>query len=167
MNIRPYLDSDLRLFQQLVYQAQERDCQLDRWMATAQRMLGDYLTGLFEDLHNYDGIIFVAESDGAGSPAEPVTLGFISVLGACTEHDVDEADHVFGFITDLVISDDADTGEVASALIDAAGQHAARCGSEVLRSSVLARNAELLAHYRAHDFNDRVVQFEKSVKDGG
>ncbi len=164
MNIRPYQDADLRLFQQLVYEAQERDCKLDRWMATAQRMLGDYLTGLFEDLRKYKGVILVAETDGGD--AGPTTAGFIAVLGACTEHDVDETDHAFGFITDLVVREDVDVAQVASLLIGAAEQHAARCGSEVIRSSVLARNTMLLAHYRNHDFSERVLQFEKTITTG-
>jgi len=160
MKIRQYQDSDQRLFQQLVYQAQEKDCLLDEWMSGAQRMLGDYLTGLFEDLDRNHGVILALEGDGAAGQV----LGFVAVLGACGEHDIDEVDHVFGFVTDLVINeavagDNAD--QIMTALLDAAEQHVQSCGSTVMRVSVLAANKSLTQNYRRRQYRERLVQFEK------
>lgn len=172
MKIRPYEDGDQRLFQQLVYQAQERDCQLDNWMASAQRMLGDYLTGLFDDLDRQQGVILVAVDDveddarvnELGASVSNI-LGFVAVLGACSEHDVDEIEHAFGFVTDLVVTDGADYSGVSQALLKAAQQHARKCGSEVLRGSALVRNADLMEQYRQHGFRERVMQFEVTIQD--
>jgi len=162
MKIRQYQDSDQRLFQQLVYQAQEEDCLLDEWMSGAQRMLGDYLTGLFEDLDRNHGAILVLEEDSGGQ-----VLGFVAVLGACGEHDIDEVDHVFGFVTDLVINDAVagdKADEIMTALLDAAEQHVQSCGSTVMRVSVLAANKSLTDSYRRRQYRERLVQFEKIFK---
>jgi len=162
MKIRQYKESDQRLFQQLVYRAQEKDCLLDEWMSGAQRMLGDYLTGLFQDLDRNRGVILALVEERSGQESE--VLGYIAVLGACGEHDIDEVDHVFGFVTDLVINGSvakADEGRIATELLAAAEQHVQSCGSTVMRVSVLAGNKALADYYRQSDYRERLVQFEK------
>ena len=163
MRIRPYTDDDHGAFCRALKLTQDEDRARDPWLAPGDAIIGDYLTALFEDIDGQQGAILVAEDDSPASAKSP-PLGFVAVLGACQDYDIDEIEHVFGFITDLVVEPGADRVAVTRSLLAAAEQHVANCGTDVLRASLLADNDALQESYAACGFSHRLIQVEKRVE---
>jgi ribosomal protein S18 acetylase RimI-like enzyme len=112
---------------------------------------------MFGRCREFDGVVLVAELDGA-------VVGFVTVLTRyrSPEPDDDPAEH--GFVSDLVVLATHRGRGLGRQLLRAAEARARKAGARALRLSVKAGNAGALALYAAEGFAAAETLLEKRLE---
>ncbi len=115
-----------------------------------------YLDLMFRRCSEFDGVVLVAEVDGA-------VTGFVSVWTRyrSSEPNDDAAEH--GLVSDLVVSAKHRGRGIGRALLRAAEARARQAGADTLRVAVKAGNTSALSLYSGEGFQTLEIYLEKRL----
>jgi len=135
---------------------QDFERELDPRMPPGEQIVDRYLELMFRRCAEYDGVVLVAEIEGA-------VAGFVSVWTRCrsSEPEDDPAEH--GYVSDLVVSAGHRGRGVGRALLRAAEARVREAGIDTLRVAVKAGNTGALSLYSAEGFEHSALYLEKRL----
>ena len=135
---------------------QDFERELDPRMPPGEQITDRYLDLMFRRCAEFDGVVLVAEADGA-------VTGFVSVWTRyrSLEPNDDAAEH--GLVSDLVVSAKHRGRGIGRALLRAAEARARQAGADTLRVWVKAGNASALSLYSAEGFENSEIYLEKRL----
>jgi ribosomal protein S18 acetylase RimI-like enzyme len=135
---------------------QDFERELDPRMPPGEQIADPYLDLMFRRCAEFDGVVLVAEVDGA-------VTGFVSVWARyrSSEPDDDPAEH--GYVSDLVVSAKYRGRGIGRALLRAAEARARQAGADTLRVSAKAGNTSALSLYSTEGFENSEIYLEKRL----
>ncbi len=135
---------------------QDYERALDPRIPPGEQIADRYLDLMLRRCAEFDGVVLVAEADGA-------VTGFVSVWTRyrSSEPDDDPAEH--GYVSDLVVSAKHRGRGIGRALLRAAEARARQAGADTLRVSVKAGNTNALSLYSAEGFESSEIYLEKRL----
>jgi ribosomal protein S18 acetylase RimI-like enzyme len=116
-----------------------------------------YLKLMQRRCREFDGVVLVAEEDGA-------VVGFLTVWIRFRSPEPDDDPSEHGFVSDLVVSAPQRRRGIGRSLLRAAEARAREAGARVIRLSVKAGNAGARSLYAAEGFAASEVQLEKRLE---
>ncbi len=161
MDIREYSAGDNGEVVALMALLQDCEAQLDASRPPGAEIAGAHFDYLIDCCRQQQGAIYVAEQDGR-------VCGFVVVLIEAE----DEADrHLYEHykryaeVTDLVVGEAVRGSGCAQLLMQAAEQHALRCGVTTVRVSAVAGNEAARAFYGKSGYRSFATTWIKSLAD--
>ncbi len=135
---------------------QDFEREFDSRLPPGERIADRYLDLMFRRCAEFDGVVLVAEVDGA-------VTGFVSVWTRyrSSEPNDDAAEH--GLVSDLVVSAKHRGRGIGRALLRAAEARARQAGADTLRVWVKAGNTSALSLYSAEGFENSEIYLEKRL----
>jgi len=158
LTIRAYdPDSDYPAVRRCFVELQETERAIDPDMPAGDDIAEAYLDKLFERGREYDGVVLIADLDGA-------VAGYVAVFRRyhSDEPDDDPSDHAY--LSDLVVAKPHRGTGVGRALLRAAEECARAAGAPVIRLGVKAGNDPALALYAKEGFRESVLMLAKQLR---
>jgi GNAT superfamily N-acetyltransferase len=158
IKIREYGEADAPAVVALIRELQASEVALYDRMKPAADMGQWYIDLLKMQCAEDDGVILIAEEDGAA-------LGYAIVLTNVVEDGSgDEVAYVYAYVGDLVVARAARRRGIGKLLLEECERRARLAGRDELRINVLAQNEGARAAYRAVGFDDLLVDMRKVLK---
>lgn len=154
--IREYRGEDAAGLRACLVALQEYERRMDTLLIEGERMADRYLEYIFGRCAETSGRVFVAEVGGE-------VVGFVSVFARVRSKGIEEREHEYAYISDLVVLETHRGRGLGRALLRRAEEHARSEGATILRIAVLARNAGARALYESFGFAPRVIELTKDV----
>ena len=135
---------------------QDFEREFDPRLPPGEQIADRYLDLMFRRCAEFDGVVLVAEADGA-------VTGFVSVWTRyrSSEPNDDATEH--GLVSDLVVSAKHRGRGIGRALLRAAEARARQAGADTLRVWVKAGNTSALSLYSAEGFENSEIYLEKRL----
>jgi GNAT superfamily N-acetyltransferase len=135
---------------------QDFEREIDPRTPPGEQIVDRYLDLMFRRCAEFDGVVLVAEADGAVS-------GFVSVWTRyrSSEPEDDPAEHAY--VSDLVVTERHRGRGIGRALLRAAEVRARQAGVESLPVAVKAGNKGALSLYSAEGFENSALYLEKRL----
>ena len=153
--IREYRPDDRQEIEQCLAELQDFSKLIHENMAPGA-VAPRYLQHLLIRCRETNGMIFVAESEGR-------IAGLVCVFASVRSEAVDEEDHEYAYISDLVLLPDQRNKGVGRLLLQRAEEHAKSQGATLLRLNVLAQNEVARGLYNRYGFAELVVAMQKKL----
>jgi GNAT superfamily N-acetyltransferase len=131
--IRPYRASDFEAVRRCVVELQDYERTIDPRLRPGELMADDYWKSIEVRCSEADGLVLVAEQDGA-------VVGFVAVFAAQPFTELDEPPGTYGLVSDLVVLPPQRGRRVGSELLRRAEAFVRAEGATELRIGVLAQN---------------------------
>lgn len=154
--IREYRGEDAAGLRACLVALQEYERRMDGFLVEGERMADRYLEHIFTRCAETSGRVFVADVEGR-------VVGFVSVWARVKSRGIEEREHEYAYVSDLVVLETHRGRGLGRALLGRAEEHARREGATILRIAVLARNAGARALYEGFGFEPRVIELTKEV----
>ena len=135
---------------------QDFERELDPRMPPGEKIADRYLDLMFRRCAEFDGVVLVAEADGAVS-------GFVSVWTRYRSSEPEDDPAEYGYVSDLVVSARHRGRGIGRALLRAAEARARQAGVDTLRVSVKAGNTSALSLYSVEGFENSEIDLEKRL----
>ncbi len=129
---------------------------LDPRIPSGEQIADRYLDLMFRRCAEFDGVVLVAEVDGAVS-------GFVSVWTRYRSSEPNDGPAEHGYVSDLVVSEKHRGRGIGRALLRAAEARSRQAGVDTLRVSVKASNTGALSLYSAEGFENLEIYLEKRL----
>lgn len=164
--IRPYRrETDADGVRACFLALQDYERSLEPALPAGHAIADVYLARMFDRCAKWDGVVFVAESDGtAGAPGVRSIIGFVSVWARVPQDEPDEPAGDYAFVSDLVVLPESRGRGAGTALLAEAERHARSRGATTFKIGVLARNAGARRLYEKIGFADYRVQLTKPLR---
>lgn len=157
MEIREYAPSrDRGAVRTCFVELQDFERHLDPRIPPGEQIADAYLDLTFQRCREFDGVVLVAELDGA-------VVGFVTVWTRYRSSEPDDDLREHGFVSDLVVLADYRGCGFGRSLLRAAEARAREAGAHALRLSVKAGNDGALALYSAEEFAVSEIHLEKPL----
>ena len=161
--IRPYRrETDAETVRACFLALQDYERSLEAALPTGTAIADAYLARMFDRCAKWDGVVFVAATDGA--PGVSSIIGFVSVWGRVPQDEPDEPEGDYAFVSDLVVLSTFRGRGVGTALLAEAERRARSRGVATLRIGVLARNAGARCLYEKIGFADYRTQLTTPLR---
>ena len=135
---------------------QDFERSLDPRIPRGEDIADRYLELMFRRCREFDGLVLVAEVDGA-------VVGYVSIWIRYRSDEPNDDPTEHGYICDLVVSADQRGRGIGRALLGAAEARVRAAGMKALRISVLAASAGARALYVAQGFEEEEISLEKRL----
>lgn len=145
LRIRPIQPSDLPALERCVIEMQDFERAIDPRLRPGAAMAAAYTAELRERSVRRDGVILVAEIEGA-------VAGFVAVQARVPYEGLDDPPGFYALVSDLAVLPAHRRKGLGRALLDAAEAHARARGAPELRIAVLAENVDAGRIYRTAGF---------------
>jgi ribosomal protein S18 acetylase RimI-like enzyme len=135
---------------------QDFERELDPRIPPGEQIADAYLDLMFARCREFDGVVLVAEVEGA-------VVGFVTVLTRYRSPEPDDDPREHGFVSDLVVLAAHRGRGLGRSLLRAAEARAREAGALAVRLSVKAGNTGALALYSVEGFAESEVYLEKRL----
>lgn len=140
----------------LTVELQEFERALEPHLPAGDAMADAYLAQLGSRCAGMRGTIFVADDEAR-------LLGFVGVLAAVPQEELDEPPGEYAYVTDLVVCADARNRGVGEALLRHAIAYVKQLGARELKIGVLAKNVDAKRLYERLGFADYRVELRLTL----
>ncbi len=135
---------------------QDFEREFDPRLPPGEQIADRYLDLMLRRCAEFDGVVLVAEADGA-------VTGFVSVWTRYRSSEPNDDDAEHGLVSDLVVSAKYRGRGIGRALLRAAEARARQAGADTLRLWVKAGNTSALSLYSAEGFENSEIYLEKRL----
>jgi ribosomal protein S18 acetylase RimI-like enzyme len=156
VRIRPFLPSDAHEVEHCFAELQSLERSLEDNRVDAVAISSAYLKHLLDECSKWDGCILVAEHDDR-------IVGFVCVLAKFDSHDMIEADTIFAYVTDIVVTSKMRSHGIGLKLLQEAETYSRQRGASVLKLSVLAENKTARIFYSKAGFRELEIKLIKPL----
>jgi ribosomal protein S18 acetylase RimI-like enzyme len=156
-SIRPYTGEDAPAVRRCIVELQEAERLIDPRLLPGESMATPYLEHLLLECADCDGIILVAEADGA-------VVGFATVLAQVVSERLDDPPDSYAIVTDLAVLESMRRRGIGGALLREAESYARAAGATELRIGVLSENRPARDLYLAAGFVPYVETLSKRLE---
>ncbi len=157
--MRAYRAADAAGLRRCVVELQDFEGGIDRWAAEGELVADPYIEHLHQKCAAEDGCVFVAH---AGNEV----CGFVAVQARVRSDGLDEIDHLYAYVSDVVVLNEFRGRGIGRALLQRAERFALERGASVIRIDVLSENRGAMRLYRKLGFRDRLASLEKTLPVG-
>jgi ribosomal protein S18 acetylase RimI-like enzyme len=155
-HVREYHQDDALQLERCFAELQAVELAIEPNRADPMSIAKPYLAHLIQQCREQDGVIFVAEADGA-------IVGLVCIFARVDSGSLIEVEREYAYISDLVVLPAWRGQGIGRALLRRAEEYAAQQGAAVLKVDVLAANADAWAVYRAAGFQEHEIRLQKRL----
>lgn len=156
VRIRHYVPADRAAVEACVVEMQDAERALVPELREGRAMAATYATAMLAGAGAHEGLVLVAEVDGA-------VVGLVGVAIERGEDLLESTVNEVGHVTDLVVLPAHRGRGIGRALLAAAEAHAAAAGMPYLTIDVLAANQAARALYAKAGFSEHLIALRKPL----